>query len=189
MRRNQRPLDAAVPLRGSRFLVGRGSAFIVRHHSFHFDSMASIALITSSVSSDPRSAMIADVGLPDLSRRIILITAAFIVLHSSSMAFIPSAIFMFIVLVCYSTVMPNQSPEPTAVGAVRSAVAGGGFMSAVAQLHTLGIAAMRSYSPPQTQPCPIIFSRCGLNGLPPHLLHFQTGRPASFTTERFGFRG
>lgn len=37
--------------------------------------------------------------------------------------------------------MPNNTPEPTTVGAVSSAIAGGGFRAAVAQLHTLGIAA------------------------------------------------
>jgi len=37
-----------------------------------------------------------------------------------------------------SSTMPNKSPEPTAVGAVSSAFAGGAFSSAVAQLFSLG---------------------------------------------------
>ena len=39
--------------------------------------------------------------------------------------------------------LPNQSPEPTAVGAGRSAIAGDVLVSVMAQLSTLGIAAVR----------------------------------------------
>ena len=104
-------MDAAVPLRGSRFLVGRGSAFIVRHrgHVIFFYLIPMIHFETSS----PRSKCFVEDVLHGVIR------AAFYFAHGFRYC-VQEVRFSFHIVL---SLLPNKSPEPTADGVVSSACA------------------------------------------------------------------
>jgi len=133
MRRSQRLLRVAVPLSRFAVLMRRGSASYVRHrgHGYWFMSFCSLTIADTGFPSLQPSTRQKELRSVSSSRRRCAASAIaafatpspdWISRASTSIALASVSVFVFILFRFYA-LMPNKSPEPTAVGACSSAIA------------------------------------------------------------------